>query len=42
MLQITIPKEVIIKLSLSERDKLEIKKEGFICIMPVHVYTKSI
>ncbi|WP_178200384.1 AbrB/MazE/SpoVT family DNA-binding domain-containing protein [Massilicoli timonensis] len=40
--QITIPKEIIVKLGLSEGDKLEIfEKNGTICIMPVVVYPKS-
>lgn len=41
--QITIPKEIIVKLGLSEDDKLDIfEKDGFICIMPVVVYPKNI
>ena len=37
--QITIPKEIIIKLGLSEGDTLDIfEKDGTICIMPVVVY----
>lgn len=40
--QITIPKEIIMKLGLSEGDKLDIfEKDGFICIMPVAVYPKK-
>ncbi len=40
--QITIPKEIITKLSLSAGDKLEIfEKDGTICLMPVVVYPKS-
>lgn len=40
--QITIPKEIIIKLGLSEGDKLDIfEKDGSICIMPVVVYPKK-
>ena len=40
--QITIPKEIIIKLGLSEGDKLDIfEKDGYICIMPVAVYPKK-
>ncbi len=40
--QITIPKEIIIKLGLSEGDKLDIfEKDGTICIMPVVVYPKK-
>ena len=34
--QITIPKEIIVKLGLSEGDKLDIfEKDGSICLMPV-------
>ncbi len=40
--QITIPKELIKKLGLSEGDKLEIfERDGIICIMPVVVYPKK-
>ncbi|MCM1131603.1 MAG: AbrB/MazE/SpoVT family DNA-binding domain-containing protein [Roseburia sp.] len=40
--QITIPKEIITNLGLSEGDKLEIfEKDGMICIMPVVVYPKE-
>lgn len=40
--QITIPKELVEKLGLSEGDKLEIfEKNGTICIMPVVVYPKQ-
>lgn len=40
--QITIPKEIIVKLGLSEGDKLDIfEKDGSICIMPVVVYPKK-
>jgi AbrB family looped-hinge helix DNA binding protein len=40
--QITIPKEIIIKLGLSEGDKLDIfEKDGFICLVPVAVYPKK-
>lgn len=40
--QVTIPKEIIVKLGLSEGDKLDIfEKDGFICIMPVVVYPKK-
>ena len=40
--QITIPKEIIVKLGLSEGDKLEIfEKDGTICMMPVVVYPKK-
>lgn len=40
--QITIPKEIISKLGLSEGDKLEIfEQNGTICMMPVVVYPKK-
>ena len=40
--QITIPKELVDKLGLSEGDKLEISEmDGIICIMPVAVYPKK-
>ncbi len=40
--QITIPKEIIVKLGLSEGDKLDIfEKDGSICLMPVVVYPKK-
>ena len=40
--QITIPKEIIVKLGLSEGDKLDIfEKDGTICMMPVVVYPKK-
>lgn len=40
--QITIPKEIIVKLGLSEGDKLDIfEKDGSICIMPVAIYPKK-
>lgn len=40
--QITIPKEIIVKLGLSEGDKLDIfEQNGTICLMPVAVYPKS-
>ena len=39
--QITLPKELVEKLGLSEGDKLELfEKDGTICIMPVAVYPK--
>lgn len=40
--QITIPKEIIVKLGLSEGDKLDIfEQAGTICMMPVVVYPKK-
>ena len=40
--QITIPKEIVTKLGLSEGDKLDIyENDGVICIMPVVVYPKA-
>ncbi len=41
--QVTIPKEIVMKLGLTEGDKLDIfEKDGFICIMPVAVYPKNV
>lgn len=40
--QVTIPKEIVVKLGLLEGDKLEVfEKDGSICIMPVVVYPKK-
>jgi AbrB family looped-hinge helix DNA binding protein len=40
--QITIPKEIIVKLGLSEGDKLEVfEQDGAICMLPVAVYPKK-
>jgi len=40
--QITIPKELVDKLGLSEGDKLDLyEKDGMIYIMPVVVYPKK-
>ena len=40
--QITIPKEIIVKLGLSEGEKLDIfEQDGTICMMPVVVYPKK-
>ena len=40
--QITIPRELVDKLGLSEGDKLDIsEKDGIISIMPVFVYPKK-
>ena len=40
--QVTIPKELVDKLGLSEGDKLEFyEQDGVICAMPVTVYPKK-
>ena len=40
--QITIPKEIINSLGLSEGDKFEVfEKDGTICLVPVVVYPKK-
>ena len=40
--QITIPKEIVLKLGLSEGDKLEIyEKDGMIHMLPVSIYPKK-
>lgn len=40
--QITIPKDIIVKLGLSEGDKLDVfELDGTICMMPVVVYPKK-
>ena len=40
--QVTIPKDIIVKLGLSEGDTLDIyEKDGAICIMPIMVYPKK-
>ncbi len=40
--QITLPKELVEKLGLSEGDKLEMfEQNGTICMMPVAVYPKK-
>ena len=40
--QVTIPKELVDKLGLSEGDKMEVyEKDGLICFMPVAVYPKK-
>lgn len=40
--QVTIPKEIILKLGLSEGDKLDIfEQDGAICMLPVAVYPKK-
>ncbi len=40
--QITLPKEIVSSLGLSEGDKLEVfERDGIICMMPVAVYPKS-
>jgi AbrB family looped-hinge helix DNA binding protein len=41
--QITIPKEFVDRLGLSEGDKLEVvEKNGIICLMPVVFYPKPL
>ena len=41
--QITIPKEIINSLGLSEGDKFDIfEKDGVICLVPVVVYPKKV
>ncbi|HKM42388.1 MAG TPA: AbrB/MazE/SpoVT family DNA-binding domain-containing protein [Limnochordia bacterium] len=40
--QVTIPKELVVRLGLKEGDKLEIiEKDGAIQIMPVAIYPKK-
>ena len=40
--QVTIPREIIVKLGLSEGDKLDIfEKDGSICLMPVAVFPRN-
>lgn len=40
--QITIPREIIVKLGLSEGDTFDIfEKDGMICIMPAVAYPKK-
>ena len=40
--QVTIPKELVEKLGLSEGDKLDVfERNGAICLMPVAVYPKQ-
>lgn len=40
--QITIPKDIVISLGLSEGDMLDIyEQDGTICIMPVAVYPRK-
>jgi len=40
--QVTIPKELVDRLGLSEGDKFDVyEKEGSICFMPVSVYPKQ-
>ena len=40
--QITIPKEIVVKLGLNEGDKLEVgERDGMITITPVVVYPKK-
>jgi AbrB family looped-hinge helix DNA binding protein len=40
--QVTIPKELVEKMGLSEGDKLDVfEKDGAICLLPVAVYPKQ-
>jgi len=40
--QITLPKDIVLTLGLSEGDKLEVyEKDGVICMVPVTVYPKK-
>ena len=40
--KVTIPKDIIVRLGLSEGDTLDIyEKDGTICIMPVIIYPKK-
>ncbi len=40
--QITIPKEIVVKLGLSEGDMLDVfERNGTICMLPVVVYPKK-
>ena len=40
--QLTLPKDIVLSLGLSEGDKLEIyEKDGMICMVPVAVYPKK-
>ena len=40
--QITIPKQIVISLGLSEGDQLEIfEKDGMVCMVPVVTYPKK-
>lgn len=40
--QVTIPKDIVKKFSLSVGDKFEVfEKDGLICLMPVVVYPKA-
>lgn len=40
--QITLPKEIVTALGLSEGDKLDVyERDGMICMMPVAVYPKK-
>lgn len=40
--QITLPKDIVSVLGLSEGDKLEVyEKDGMICMVPVTVYPKK-
>lgn len=40
--QITLPKDIVLSLGLSEGDKLEVyEHDGMICMVPVTVYPKK-
>ena len=40
--QITLPKDIVLSLGLSEGDKFEVyEQDGIICMMPVSVYPKK-
>lgn len=40
--QITLPKEIVMSMGLSEGDKFDVyEKDGMICMMPVAVYPKK-
>ena len=40
--QITLPKDIVMSLGLTEGDKMEIyEKDGVICMVPVAVYPKK-
>ena len=40
--QITLPKDIVVSLGLSDGDKLDVyEKDGMICMVPVAVYPKK-